>query len=343
MNRSSFHPFYLSLTPLLMETRSRSDKEVELSVQVNHKLTEKLAAENQRLKALTEKLKKNLLALQQEMKLRKDLEIQLANSQKMEALGQLAAGIAHEINTPAQFIGDHLQFVKESIEEILNPAPQQGASSEFVRNNLPVAIENSIEGVERIGEIVASMRRFSHREHDKDKHPADINQAVMDSLAVSRNQWKNHAEVNTELDPDLPQVSCLLGEVNQVILNLIINATHAISDAKEKGVLGNITIRTKQIENEVQIEIEDDGGGIPEDVRERIFEPFFTTKELGRGTGQGLALAHSVIVKKHGGRLTFKTKQGVGTTFSIFLPISGEEKRFSKEIPYCKGWPKISG
>ncbi|MFP6900460.1 MAG: ATP-binding protein [Opitutales bacterium] len=305
-------------------------------------MTEKLAAENQRLKALTEELKKNLQALQEEMRLRKDLELQLANSQKMEALGQLAAGIAHEINTPAQFIGDHLQFVKESIDEILKAGVAQGIPSEFVRNNLPMAIEHSIEGVGRIGEIVAAMRRFSHREHDKEKHPADINQAVVDSLAVSRNQWKNSATTETELQPDLPLVSCLLGEVNQVILNLIINATHAITDSHEKGILGKITIRTKQVVDDVQIEVEDDGCGIPEDIQERIFKPFFTTKELGKGTGQGLALAHSVIVKKHGGKLTFETKQGVGTTFSILLPISGEEKMLSKEIPYCKGWPKHS-
>ena len=203
-------------------------------------MIEKLTTENQ-------KLKKNLLSLHEEIKLRKDLEIQLANSQKVEALGKLAAGIAHEINTPAQFIGDHLQFVKESIEEIIDPEQAQVALSDFVRDNLPMAIENSIEGVKRIGEIVASMRRFSHREHDNEKHPADINQAVLDSLAVSRNQWKNHAQVTTELKSDLPVVSCLLGEVNQVILNLIINATHAINDFHEKGVLGNITISTSQV------------------------------------------------------------------------------------------------
>ena len=207
---------------------------------MNRRLIEKLTTENQ-------KLKKNLLSLHEEIKLRKDLEIQLANSQKVEALGKLAAGIAHEINTPAQFIGDHLQFVKESIEEIIDPEQAQVALSDFVRDNLPMAIENSIEGVKRIGEIVASMRRFSHREHDNEKHPADINQAVLDSLAVSRNQWKNHAQVTTELKSDLPVVSCLLGEVNQVILNLIINATHAINDFHEKGVLGNITISTSQV------------------------------------------------------------------------------------------------
>jgi len=318
-----------------MQSRSSSDREVELSVQVNRRLIEKLTAENQ-------KLKKNLLSLHEEMKLRKDLEIQLANSQKMEALGQLAAGIAHEINTPAQFIGDHLQFVKESIEEIIDPEQAQVALSEFVRENLPMAIENSIEGVKRIGEIVASMRRFSHREHDNEKHPADINQAVLDSLAVSRNQWKNHAQVTTELKSDLPVVSCLLGEVNQVILNLIINATHAINDFHEKGVLGKITISTSQVENEIQIAIQDDGGGIPQHIQERMFEPFFTTKGLGKGTGQGLALAHSVIVKKHNGRLTFETEQGVGTTFFIFLPLSVEEEISPNQIPYCKGRPKVS-
>ncbi|MBG29986.1 MAG: hypothetical protein CMI31_08300 [Opitutae bacterium] len=207
---------------------------------MNRRLIEKLTTENQ-------KLKKNLLSLHEEIKLRKDLEIQLANSQKVEALGKLAAGIAHEINTPAQLICDHLQFVKESIEEIIDPEQAQVALSDFLRDNLPMAIENSIEGVKRIGEIVASMRRFSHREHDNEKHPADINQAVLDSLAVSRNQWKNHAQVTTELKSDLPVVSCLLGEVNQVILNLIINATHAINDFHEKGVLGNITISTSQV------------------------------------------------------------------------------------------------
>ena len=335
-------PFFSIPALFCMKIKPGSDSEVELSAQINHKLVEKLAAENKRLQTLTQELQASVRSLEDEMTLRKDMELQLANSQKMEALGQLAAGIAHEINNPAQFIGDHLHFIKETIDEILNGDAEEGVNSEFVRENLPIAIDSSISGVVRIGEIVASMRRFSHREHDKEKHPADINQAVVDSLAVSRNQWKNHAEVKTDLDPDLPHVSCLLGEINQVILNLIINATHAITDSHEKGILGKITIRTKQVENEVGIEIEDDGGGIPKDIQERIFEPFFTTKELGKGTGQGLALAHSVIIKKHAGRLRFETEQGVGTTFFIFLPISAEEEMFSGEIPYCKGWPKHS-
>ena len=313
-----------------MKHRSKPVSQVEPAAQINHKAPKELAAENERLKALTEDLTKELHALKEEMELRKDLEHQLANSQKMEALGQLAAGMAHEINTPAQFIGDHLYFVKESIQEILNPEEESEPMSEFVRDNLPLAIENSIEGIQRIGKIVASMRRFSHRERDKEKHPADINQAVLDSLAVSRNQWKGHVKVETSLDPDLPRVPCLLGEVNQVILNIIINATHAISDFKGKGVIGNVIIRTKSLGDGVQIEIEDDGGGIPESVHDRIFEPFFTTKELGKGTGQGLALAHTVVVKKHGGTLDFETKAGIGTTFFITLPISGHDELFSK-------------
>jgi len=324
-----------------MESRSSSDREVELSVQVNHRLTEKLAAENQRLKALAVELKENLQALQEEMKLRKDLELQLVQAQKMEALGQLAAGIAHEVNTPAQFIGDHLQFIKEVIGEILNKDGEQGELSEFDRKNLPLAIESSLEGVQRIGEIVSSMRRFSRQDSSNEKKPADINQAVRDSLSVSRNEWKNNSTIETQLAPDLPLVPCLLGEVNQVLLNLIINATHAIVDSKKKGEMGNIILRTKQGEDEVRIDVEDDGGGIPKDIQDRIFEPFFTSKELGKGTGQGLALAHSVIVQKHSGRLTFETKQGTGTTFSIFLPIS-EKETCSMEIPYCKGWPKHS-
>ncbi|MFP6854554.1 MAG: ATP-binding protein, partial [Opitutales bacterium] len=220
--------------------------------------------------------------------------------------------------------------------------PTEGLNSEFVRENLPIAIDSSISGIARIGEIVASMRRFSHRDRDQEKHPADLNQAVRDSISVSRNQWKNHALVETELDPDLPLVPCLLGEMNQVILNLIVNATHAIIDHQE-GHTGKIVVRTKQLdEDSILLEIQDDGGGIPEEVRDRIFEPFFTTKELGKGTGQGLALAHSVIVQKHAGKLTFDTELGAGTTFSICLPLSIEEKTHTSEIPFCKGWPKSS-
>ena len=325
-----------------METHSSDRKDVKVPVPLGSDSSAELVAENQTLKAAVEALKREVQDLQEEMRLRKDIELQLVNSQKMEALGQMAAGIAHEINTPAQFIGDHLYFVKESINEILNLDEGQEGPSEFVRENLPMSIQHAIEGIERIGNIVASMRRFSHRERDQEKHPADLNQALLDSVSVSRNQWKNHAVVETELDPDLPLVPCLLGEVNQVFLNLIINATHAVIDSKEKGEIGHIVLRTKQLGNEVQIEVEDDGGGIPKDIQERIFEPFFTTKGLGKGTGQGLALAHSVIVKKHGGKLTFDTQEGVGTTFFILLPVSVDQKTLSNQIPYCKGWPKIS-
>lgn len=325
---------------LFMETRSKN--KVELSTEANDKMVQKLVAENEKLEALAQELQASVHVLEDQMNQRKDMELQLADSQKMEALGQLAAGIAHEINNPAQFIGDHLYFIKETIEEILDGHPTEGLNSEFVRENLPIAIDSSISGVARIGEIVASMRRFSHRDRDQEKHPADLNQAVLDSISVSRNQWKNHALVETELDPDLPLVPCLLGEMNQVILNLIVNATHAIMD-HQKDRKGKIIVRTKQVgEDSILLEIEDDGGGIPEDVHDRIFEPFFTTKELGKGTGQGLALAHSVIVNKHEGKLAFDTEQGVGTTFSICLPLSIEEKKQAAEIPYCKGWPKNS-
>ena len=325
-----------------MEIDSSDRKEMKVPVPLGSDSSAELVAENQTLKAAVEALKREVQDLQEEMRLRKDIELQLVNSQKMEALGQMAAGIAHEINTPAQFIGDHLYFVKESINEILNLDEGQEGPSEFVRENLPMAVQHAIEGIERIGNIVASMRRFSHRERDQEKHPSDLNQALLDSVSVSRNQWKNNAVVETELDPDLPLVPCLLGEVNQVLLNLIINATHAVIDFKGKGKIGQIILRTKQLDNEVQIEVEDDGGGIPKDIQERIFEPFFTTKGLGQGTGQGLALAHSVIVKKHGGRLTFDTQEGVGTTFFLLLPISADSQTSSSQIPYCKGWPKIS-
>ena len=185
---------------------------------------------------------------------------------------------------------------------------------------LLMAIESSIEGLGRIATIVRSMKEFAHPDQAEKKF-ADLNQAIRSTLVVAHNEYKYVAEIDAEFG-ELPAVLCHLGEINQVILNLLVNASHAISDVvKDTGNLGKLTLRTRLDGSEVEISISDTGTGIPDTARDKIFDPFFTTKEVGKGTGQGLAIAHSVIVKKHGGTLRFETECGKGTTFFIRLPI----------------------
>lgn len=274
------------------------------------------------------------------------LEQELQQSQKLESLGQLAAGIAHEINTPIQYIGDNARFLQEAHEELsrvieayeqftknqpavgsaveeLNEAIE-AADADFFKEEVPGALSHTIEGVEQVARIVQAMKEFSHP-GSKSKTPTDINRAVENTLAVARNEWKYVAELSTELDPDLPDVICSPGEVNQVLLNLVINAAHAMGDLLETKGKGQLTLRTSSADGHVQIEIGDTGSGISDDVAKKIFDPFFTTKAVGKGTGQGLSIAHSVVVERHGGTLAFETKPGEGTTFFVRLPIEPVE------------------
>ncbi|MFP6900458.1 MAG: ATP-binding protein [Opitutales bacterium] len=272
--------------------------------------------------ARTKQLVDRTFNLEEEIKNRKELELELLHAQKMKAVGQLAAGIAHEIRTPTQYVGDHLLFIEEATQKLLASFPPREGDreDEFIRANLPRAIQSSMKGIERISEIVTSMKRFSYKDQEYDKYPSDLNQAVLDTVAITSHEWKDCVVLETELDPELPEVECQIGEINQVIMNLIINASQAIRDYK-KGGMGNITIRTRPAENnQVEIEVEDNGGGMTDEVSSKVFEPFFTTKEVGVGSGQGLAISHSVIVGKHNGELSFETELGRGTTFRIRLP-----------------------
>jgi signal transduction histidine kinase len=196
---------------------------------------------------------------------------------------------------------------------------------EYLTAEIPNAIAQSLEGVERVAKIVRSMKDFSHPGGET-KQAVDLNRALESTLTVCRNEWKYVAEAVTDFDPDLPLVTCLPGECNQVFLNLIINAAHAIGDklAGRPDDKGAITIATRRDGDRAEIRIIDTGTGIPEKHHARIFDPFFTTKEVGRGTGQGLAIAHCVITEKHGGTIHFETEIGRGTTFVVRLPISGE-------------------
>jgi PAS domain S-box-containing protein len=275
------------------------------------------------------------------------MEIQLRQAMKLEAIGQLAAGIAHEINTPTQYVGDNIRFLQDafadmskalkSYDRLLQTNRQGAVAPQFVEEveaaiqevdlgylneEIPRAIAQSLEGVGRVATIVKAMKEFSHPGVEE-KQAIDLNHAIESTVTVCRNEWKYVAEMVTEFDPDLPPVPCLPGELNQVILNLIINASHAIADAVGGGEngKGTITVRTRHDSNWAEIRVSDTGTGIPEEHRKKIFTPFFTTKEVGKGTGQGLAISHSVVVGKHGGTIEFETELGKGTTFIIRLPL----------------------
>jgi PAS domain S-box-containing protein len=278
---------------------------------------------------------------------RKNLEFQLAQAQKLESIGQLAAGIAHEINTPIQYIGDNTRFFKDAFDDLSlvlnhacrlaraveageNPAAvleelescRQDVDLGFLKEEIPAAIEQTLEGVDRVSAIVRSMKDFSHPGAEE-KVQVDINKALTSTGTISRNEWKYVAELACDLEEGLPMVACLPGEMNQVFLNIIVNAAHAIADkaGDQPDGKGTITITTRSSADEVEIRIADTGKGIPEANRSYIFDPFYTTKEVGKGTGQGLALAHSTVVEKHGGSLTFETEEGKGTAFIIRLPL----------------------
>jgi PAS domain S-box-containing protein len=262
---------------------------------------------------------------------RKVAEQRLAASEHLESIGRLAAGVAHEINTPIQYLNDSVYFIRDAMQDLLAhnaklaamlpEPPEPDEDIEDLRKDLPPALDRVVEGLARIAEIVRSMKEFSHVDQ-REMARVDLNRAINSTLIIARTEYKYIAELETEF-ADLPLVTCHGGQINQVVLNLVVNAAHAIADrnkaqgSSEKGV---ITVKTRIEDGFAVISIGDTGGGIPEAIRKRIFEPFFTTKEVGRGTGQGLSIAHNVI-NAHGGKLDFVTEMGKGTTFNVRLPL----------------------
>jgi PAS domain S-box-containing protein len=290
----------------------------------------------------------HFLGLKEDITEKLAMEAQLRQSQKLESIGQLAAGIAHEINTPIQYIGDNTTFLKESwghlaallaavqkLRDEVNPGIvsqatidnfdrcSEAADVDYLAQDVPRAIDQTLEGVQRVAAIVSAMKEFSHP-GSQGRRAIDLNRAIETTVTISRNEWKYVAEVDTQLDPNLPLVPCLAGEINQVLLNLVVNAAHAIADIAAQGRpgMGTITLSSRRDGDWVEISVADTGTGIPENIREKVFDPFFTTKELGKGTGQGLMLAHSVVVKKHGGSIWLDSEVGKGTTFFVRLPLS---------------------
>jgi two-component system NtrC family sensor kinase len=270
------------------------------------------------------------------------LEAELRHSQKLEAIGMLASGVAHELNTPIQYVGDNVSFLSRAFT-LLSPtlalaieqAPDRAARGalEFVRENLSCALDSVADGCQRVAEIVGAMKGFAHPDGGGFA-TADINRALNGTVVIARNVVKYVAEVQLELG-DLPPVECRIGELNQVFLNLIINAAHAIADKpRPSGDLGVIRLSTRVRDERVIVEVQDDGTGIPEAIQGRIFEPFFTTKEVGRGTGQGLAISRAILRDKHGGDLRFVSTPGVGTTFIVEIPLERQALSSSEASPH---------
>ncbi|HEV3344858.1 MAG TPA: ATP-binding protein [Pirellulales bacterium] len=278
---------------------------------------------------------------------RRQLETQLRHAQKLEAIGQLAAGLAHEINTPIQYVSDNNRFLRECFanmgkllqeyDKVLLAASSRAltddllshaadarrlADLEFLTAEVPQAIEQSLDGLNRVATIVRAMKEFA-QPGSNEKTPTDLNHSIESTLIVARNQWKQVAQVKTDLEPNLPLVPCHPNDLNQAILNLVVNAAEAIGEARRRGDErpGTIGVSTRRGGDWVEMRISDTGPGIPQEIQSRIFEPFFTTKEVGRGTGQGLAQAYSVVVEKHGGSISFESDVGYGTTFTMRLPL----------------------
>jgi len=276
------------------------------------------------------------------------LEEELFQARKLEAIGTLAAGISHEISTPLQFVSNNVQFLGKACSDVFKmmdnyrKEPAESAKDvrvpsiacknqketvearlAFLRKEAAKADGQCRDGVERIAGIVKAMRDFAHGREDSERTTADINKAVESAIALSRNEWKYAAEMETKLDSALSPVSCYLSEIRQVVINLIVNAAQAIeaSGEAQRTDRGKITVTTRCEGDSATISVSDTGAGIPENLRDRVFEPFFSTKEVPSGMGQGLSFAYSSVVTRHGGKLSFRTAEGKGTTFTATLPL----------------------
>lgn len=294
--------------------------------ETNRSLEQKVEQRTHELRESNEKLAKEQTELTQLLKKVEDAQQQLLQSEKMAAIGQLAAGVAHEINNPIGFVNSNLGTLKTYIENLMavvdayengDPARIENARGkadlEFLREDLPSLVNESQEGLSRVTKIVQDLKDFSHVDQ-AELQEADLNAGIESTLNVVWNELKYKAEVVRELT-DIPLVSCVPAQINQVFMNLLVNAAQAIEQR------GKITVRSGTENGFVWFEIEDTGKGMSEEVRRRIFEPFYTTKPVGKGTGLGLSISYDIIVKKHSGRLDVSSTLGVGTTFRIWLPI----------------------
>ncbi|MDH5673739.1 MAG: hybrid sensor histidine kinase/response regulator [Myxococcales bacterium] len=346
----------LGLLRLLRETKSRNDLPVLIltgrgSDEYKAKLLEAGANdyiarpfEPEELRQRV-RLQLEVLDLQRQVVARRERENQL-QGQKLETLGQLAAGIAHEINTPLQFVGDNTEFVRSGLEDVLRllasyrdrlrvyESSQSASLRElgeiedesdlsYLVRELPVAVAQSMDGLLRVSDIVGAMKLLAHP-GSKDPFPIDINEFLKSTVTVARNEWKHVAEVHFDLEGGLPTVIAHPGDLSQALLNILVNAAHAVADLvaqRPGGEKSNIQISTKRRGSSIEIRVSDDGPGMPEEVRRRILEPFFATREMGHGLGHGLAIARVTIEDRCGGAIEVESEEGVGTTIVVSLPL----------------------
>jgi PAS domain S-box-containing protein len=291
--------------------------------------------------------KAGLLLVGSDISERKLMQRQLLQALKLKSIGELATGIAHEINTPTQYVGSNIRFIQAQIGSILSVWQRLNSSIkimkqgkmksqiissleeiikevdiDYLTNEIPLALQQSLEGIDHITEIVSAMKEFSHPGYGE-KTLTDINHIIESTILVARNQWKYIAELEINLDPDLPSVQAFSGELKQAILNLLVNAADAIADVVGDGShgKGKIVVNTRLDGAWVEILVKDDGIGMPDEIQDLVFDPFFTTKNVGKGSGQGLSITYNIIVERHGGAIYFKSEYGKGTTFTIRLPI----------------------
>jgi len=312
--------------------------------QMSQRVKASLVVLEQTVDARTAELRQANESLASELRHRDRMEAELRLAHRLEAVGQLAAGVAHEINTPIQYVGDNVQFLSEATRDLLALVEDLRASVaaagdepllastdkkilavelDYLRDEVPRSCESAQHGIARIASIVGALKELSHP-GGRDAQATDLNRALERALEVSASSYRYVADVDKQLAP-LPMVVCHAAELGQVFVNLIVNAAHAMESPERcRGKLG---IKTLVDGTDVVISISDTGCGIPDAIKERIFDPFFTTKEVGRGTGQGLAIARSIIVERHGGSLTLDSKPGAGTTFHIRVPIAGTVQR----------------
>jgi signal transduction histidine kinase len=333
--RKPFDSVEIRQLAVTLSTKWRLAREVRLRLQDLEKRVE------ERTRALSEANRR----LEEEARQRARMETELRLAQKLESVGQLASGIAHEINTPVQFVSDSLQFLRTAfadtqalvarLQDLLVNAPQlltagglpaavaeaeESADWPFLKTEVPKAFERTFDGTNRISSIVRAMKEFAHPDR-REKAEADLNRALLNTLIVASNEYKYVADVETDLC-ELAPIHCHIGDLNQVFLNLLVNAAHAIGDVvASTGTRGKITVQSRVEGGWVQVRIADTGGGIALAARSRVYDPFFTTKPVGKGTGQGLAIARSIVVDRHQGTIDFESELGRGTTFTVRLPI----------------------
>ena len=340
---------------LLNEAQKNAISEGESLQQQLHKLNQTLTLRVERRTARLSQINRELIAsqekLKEEIRQRQEMEMELRIAQKMEALGLLSAGIAHEINTPIQYVGDSLTFLEDSIDQLYNAIDRfeyliddsdaekrrsleqtrKNFELTFLKNHIPESIARARSGIDQVSQIIQSMRAFTHTD-SQEKNYNDINQGILNTLTVTQNQIKNCAIVETQLG-NLPLVFCNLSDLNQVFLNLIINSLDAIAEGQAKigkNNPGKITILTKKLKSEVLLAFSDNGIGIAAEIIDRIFDPFFTTKSVGEGSGQGLSLCHRIINKGHAGRIKVSSEPNLGTEIKIYIPIIAKPDNHSE-------------